>query len=75
MGASGDTRAPSGTGSLWRSPEPALRGVPVRHSGDQSPLTTHVVPNKVGAAYAGSTLFGRRRLMDDWAAYLAGDGQ
>ena len=33
----------------------------------------HVVPNKVEAAYAGSDLFERRRrLMDDWAAYLAG---
>ena len=33
----------------------------------------HVVPNKVEAAYARSDLFERqRRLMDDWAAYLAG---
>ena len=32
----------------------------------------HVVPNKVEAAYARSDLFERRRrLMDDWAAYLA----
>ena len=45
-------RAPSGRGNLWRSHEPALHGVPIRHSGDQSPLSTHVVP-KVGAAYAG----------------------
>ena len=30
----------------------------------------HVVQNKVEAAYAGSDLFERRRLMDDWAAYL-----
>ncbi len=33
----------------------------------------HVVQNKVEAAYARSDLFERRRrLMDDWAAYLAG---
>ena len=32
----------------------------------------HVVPNKVEAAYARSDLFERRRrLMDEWAAYLA----
>ena len=32
----------------------------------------HVVQNKVEAAYARSDLFGRRRrLMDDWASYLA----
>ena len=31
----------------------------------------HVVPNKVKAAYARSDLFERRRLMNDWAAYLA----
>ena len=37
----------------------------------------HVVPNKVEAAYARSDLFERRRrLMDDWAAYLdTADGQ
>ena len=35
----------------------------------------HVVTNKVEAAYARSDLFERRRkLMDDWAAYLGGDG-
>ena len=35
----------------------------------------HVVQNKVEAAYARSDLFKRRRrLMDDWAAYLAGAG-
>ncbi len=34
----------------------------------------HVVQNKVEAAYARSDLFERRRrLMDDWAAYLAGE--
>ena len=34
----------------------------------------HVVPNKVEAAYARSDLFERRRrLMDDWAAYLDGE--
>ena len=34
----------------------------------------HVVGNKVEAAYARSDLFGRRRrLLDDWAAYLARD--
>ena len=33
----------------------------------------HVVQNKVEAAYARSDLFDRRRrLMDDWAAYLDG---
>ena len=33
----------------------------------------HVVQNKVEAAYARSDLFERRRrLMDDWASYLAG---
>ena len=31
----------------------------------------HVVQNKVEAAYARSDLFERRRLMDDWSAYLA----
>ena len=32
----------------------------------------HVVRNRVEAAYARSDLFGRRRrLMDDWAGYLA----
>ena len=32
----------------------------------------HVVPNKVEAAYARSDLFERRRrLMNDWEAYLA----
>ena len=36
----------------------------------------HGVQNKVEAAYARSDLFERRRpLMDDWAAYLAGDGR
>ena len=34
----------------------------------------HVVRNRVEAAYARSDLFERRwRLMDDWAAYLAGE--
>ena len=34
----------------------------------------HVVPNRVEAAYARSDLFERRRaLMNDWAAYLAGE--
>lgn len=33
----------------------------------------HVVRNRVEAAYARSDLFERRRrLMDDWAGYLAG---
>ena len=32
----------------------------------------HVVQNKVEASYARSDLFERRRLMDDWAAYLDG---
>ncbi len=33
----------------------------------------HVVQNPVEAAYARSDLFERRRrLMDDWSAYLAG---
>ena len=33
----------------------------------------HVVQNKVEAAYARSDLFARRRrLMDDWSAYLGG---
>ena len=33
----------------------------------------HVVQNKVEAAYARSDLFARRRrLMDDWSAYLDG---
>ena len=36
----------------------------------------HVVQNKVEAAYARSDLFERRRrLMDDWAEYLAGKGR
>ena len=36
----------------------------------------HVVQNKVEAAYARSDLFERRRrLMDDWAEYLAGGGR
>ncbi len=36
----------------------------------------HVVQNKVEAAYARSDLFERRRrLMDDWAEYLAGQGR
>ena len=36
----------------------------------------HVIQNKVEAAYARSDVFERRRrLMDDWAAYLAGDGR
>ncbi len=35
----------------------------------------HVVQNKVEAAYARSDLFERRRrLMDDWSAYVAGSG-
>ena len=35
----------------------------------------HVVQNKVEAAYARSNLFERRRrLMDDWSAYVAGGG-
>ena len=34
----------------------------------------HVVRNKVEAAYARSDLFGRRRrLMDEWSAYVAGE--
>ena len=36
----------------------------------------HKVRNPVEAAYRRSDLFERRRrLMDDWAAYLAGEGQ
>ena len=36
----------------------------------------HVVQNRVEAAYARSDLFERRRrLMDDWADYLAGPGR
>ena len=36
----------------------------------------HAVGNKVEAAYARSDLFARRRrLMDDWAAYLNGAGR
>ena len=36
----------------------------------------HVIQNKVEAAYARSDLFERRRrLMDDWAAYLGGDAR
>ena len=35
----------------------------------------HVVGNKVEAAYARSDLFERRRLMNDWSAYLAGEGR
>ena len=36
----------------------------------------HVVQNKVEAAYRRSDLFERRRrLMEDWAAYLAGQSQ
>ena len=36
----------------------------------------HVVRNKVEAAYRRSDLFERRRrLMNDWAAYLAGDSR
>ena len=31
----------------------------------------HVVQNKVEAAHARSDLFERRRLMDDWSAYVA----
>ena len=35
----------------------------------------HAVRNPGEAAYARSDLFARRRrLMDDWAAYLAGEG-
>ena len=34
----------------------------------------HTVRNPVEAAYARSDLFERRRLMDDWAAYLGGEG-
>ena len=37
------------------------------------PALAHVVPNKVEAAYARSDLFERRRrLMNDWEAYLGG---
>ena len=32
----------------------------------------HVVHNPVEAAYRGTDLFERRRLMEDWAEYLAG---
>ena len=36
----------------------------------------HTVQNKVEAAYARSDLFERRRrLMDEWAAYLSGEGR
>ena len=46
------------------------RDGPVHHGAD---ALAHVVTNKVEAAYARSDLFGRRRrLMDDWAAYLRG---
>ena len=38
------------------------------------PALAHVVQNKVEAAYARSGLIERRRrLMDDWAAYLEGE--
>ena len=37
---------------------------------------SHVVRNKVEAAYARSDLFERRRiLMDDWASYLPGESR
>ena len=36
----------------------------------------HVVQNRVEAAYRRTDLFGRRRrLMDDWAAYLSDEGR
>ena len=39
-------------------------------------VLAHVVQNKLEAAYARSGLFERRcRLMDDWAAYLSGEGR
>ena len=42
----------------------------------QIPAVAHVVLNKVEAAYARSDLFERRRrLMDEWSGYLAGEGQ
>ena len=49
----------------------ALNGVV--HQGIEAALA-HRVQNPVEAAYARSDLFERRRrLMDDWAAYLTGE--
>ena len=43
------------------------------HSSGSAKALAHVVQNKVEAAYARSDLFERRRrLVDDWAAYLDG---
>ena len=36
-------------------------------------VLAHVVGDATEAAYARSDLFERRRLMDDWAAYLGGE--
>ena len=41
-------------------------------AGRRGAAEAHVVQNKGEAAYARSDLFERRRLMDDWGAYLAG---
>ena len=41
---------------------------------DRVAALAHVVQNRVEAAYMRSDLFERRRrLMNDWAAYLAGE--
>ena len=66
-----DTRAPRST-SVWaRLPDWAAEETNHPRELTEAALA-HVVPNKVEAAYARSDLFERRRLMDDWAAYLDG---
>ena len=50
--------------------------MPASASQASATALAHVVQNKVEAAYARSDLFERRRrLMDDWAEYLAGKGR
>ena len=45
------------------------------HSGELiEAVLAHMVPNKVEAAYARSDLFERRRLTDEWAKYVGGEG-
>ena len=71
---SGRWRSPPCTASAPRSGTERPRRRTTRASEVVEAALAHVVQNKVEAAYARSDLFERRRrLMDDWSVYVAGN--
>ena len=74
MGAASRTRLPRAKTFQGGAPRLGSRGETVHHREVVKAALAHVVRNKVEAAYLRTDLFERRRrLMDDWAAYLAGE--